>query len=75
MQHVDLTKQVSVESIQSQINNMLVNELLTAEQAQVIDARLIVQFFTSELGKRLCAAKEVNREVPFTISSLQKRYT
>ncbi|MED1470250.1 helicase-exonuclease AddAB subunit AddA [Bacillus salipaludis] len=68
MQHVDLTKPVSVESIQAQINIMVVNELLTVEQAQVIDARLIVQFFTSELGKRLCAAKEINREVPFTIS-------
>jgi ATP-dependent helicase/nuclease subunit A len=68
MQHVDLTKPVSVESIQTQINNMVVFELLTAEQAMVIDAQLIVQFFTTELGNRLCAAKVINREVPFTLS-------
>ncbi|MED3562125.1 PD-(D/E)XK nuclease family protein, partial [Bacillus xiapuensis] len=67
MQHVDVTKPISVESIHVQVENMVVNELLTAEQAQVIDAQLIAQFFTTELGKRLCAAKEINREIPFTI--------
>jgi ATP-dependent helicase/nuclease subunit A len=47
---------------------MVNNELLTKEQSGIIDSQLIVQFFQSPLGKRLSQAKEVNREVPFTLS-------
>ncbi|WP_066068431.1 helicase-exonuclease AddAB subunit AddA [Neobacillus soli] len=68
MQHVDLTKAVSEESIAEQLISMVNNELLTHEQADVIDRRLIVQFFQSELGKRYFNAKVINREIPFTLS-------
>ncbi|MBV7508565.1 helicase-exonuclease AddAB subunit AddA [Bacillus sp. sid0103] len=68
MQHVDLTKAVSQESLQEQITWMVNNELLTHEQASIIDKRLIVQFFHSDLGLRYFNAKTINREVPFTLS-------
>ncbi len=68
MQHVDLTKSVSQESLQEQLTRMINNELLTPEQAEVIDKNLIVQFFHSELGIRYFNAKTINREVSFTLS-------
>lgn len=68
MQHVDLTKQVSLDSLQAQLNWMVNNELLTPEQAEVIDKKLIVEFFQSELGNRYFHARLINREVPFTLS-------
>ncbi|MEH7128479.1 helicase-exonuclease AddAB subunit AddA [Neobacillus drentensis] len=68
MQHVDLTKSVSQDSLQEQVTWMLTNELLTPEQAEIIDTHLIVQFFQSELGNRYFNAKSINREVPFTLS-------
>jgi ATP-dependent helicase/nuclease subunit A len=68
MQHVDLTKIVSEASIKDQLTWMVNNELLTPEQAEVIDSSLIVQFFQSDLGKRYFYAKAVHREVPFTLS-------
>ena len=68
MQHVDLTNPVSKESIHEQLKWMVHNELLTPEQAEVIDSQLIVQFFNSELGQRYFNAKAIYREIPFTLS-------
>ncbi|MEH7375349.1 helicase-exonuclease AddAB subunit AddA [Neobacillus drentensis] len=68
MQHVDLTNSVSQESLQEQLTWMVNNELLTPDQAEVIDKNLIVQFFHSDLGIRYFNAKAINREVPFTLS-------
>ncbi|PGV46023.1 helicase-exonuclease AddAB subunit AddA [Bacillus sp. AFS037270] len=68
MQHVDLTKEVNQKTIVDQLNWMVTNELLTPEQSEVIDDKLIAQFFTSPLGQRFYKAKTVHREVPFTVS-------
>ncbi|MBT2653814.1 helicase-exonuclease AddAB subunit AddA [Bacillus sp. ISL-18] len=68
MQHVDLKKEVNEKAIAEQLNWMVNNELLTPEQSEVIDAKLIAQFFTSPLGQRFFKAKAVHREVPFTVS-------
>ncbi|NHC18745.1 helicase-exonuclease AddAB subunit AddA [Bacillus sp. MM2020_4] len=68
MQHVDLTIPVSEESIGKQVNWMVHNELLTAEQAAIIDCQLIVQFFNTNLGQRYVHAKAIHREIPFTLS-------
>ncbi len=68
MQHVDLTKAVTEEAIKEQLKWMVNNELLTSEQAGVIDGKLIVQFFNSDLGQRFFRAKAIHREIPFTLS-------
>ena len=68
MQHIDLTKSVSQESIEEQLTWMINKELLTPEQAEVIDKNLMVQFFESDLGIRYFKAKTISREVPFTLS-------
>ncbi|MGG3471127.1 helicase-exonuclease AddAB subunit AddA [Neobacillus pocheonensis] len=68
MQHVDLSEQVTIESIQKQLTTMVHNELLTVEQAEIIDLGLIVQFFQTELGQKYFHAKAIFREIPFTLS-------
>jgi ATP-dependent helicase/nuclease subunit A len=68
MQHVDLTKKISVGTIEEQVESMVINELLTSEQAEIIDSKLIVQFFRTEIGKRYFQADKINREIPFTLS-------
>ncbi|MDQ0198133.1 helicase-exonuclease AddAB subunit AddA [Neobacillus ginsengisoli] len=68
MQHVDLINPVTVEAIEAQLQGMVNNELLTPEQAAVIDPKMIVQFFRTELGKRYTKANIINREIPFTLS-------
>jgi ATP-dependent helicase/nuclease subunit A len=68
MQHVDVSKTVSEQSIGELLNWLINNELLTTDQAEVIDINLIVQFFNSELGQRYFHAKAIHREIPFTLS-------
>ncbi|WP_462408935.1 helicase-exonuclease AddAB subunit AddA [Neobacillus sp. Marseille-QA0830] len=68
MQHVDLTQPVTEKSVSDQVHWMVANELLTDEQAGIINIPLIVQFFETELGKKFFKAKAVHREVPFTLS-------
>ncbi|MBY0121077.1 helicase-exonuclease AddAB subunit AddA [Bacillus sp. S/N-304-OC-R1] len=68
MQHIDLNQQITVDSIADKMNEMVQNELLTNEQREAIDPDLIEQFFHSDLGKRMVRAKEVKREIPFSIS-------
>lgn len=68
MQHVDLTNQLSEDRLLEQLKWMVDHELLTAEQAEVIDTTLILKFFQSELGRRMTNAQMVNREIPFTLS-------
>ncbi|MDP4085057.1 MAG: helicase-exonuclease AddAB subunit AddA [Bacillota bacterium] len=67
MQNVDFSKKITVEEINNQLIWMVEKELLTTEQAQVIDSLNIVQFFESPLGKRITNAKTLHREVPFTL--------
>jgi ATP-dependent helicase/nuclease subunit A len=68
MQHVDLTKPISAEMINEQLRWMTAQELLTQEQAQVINPELIAHFFASPVGKRMIQARRVQREVPFTLT-------
>ena len=67
MQHVDLKKPITFEVLQEQIAGMVNKELLTFEQAEEIAIEKVISFFDSDLGKRVLAAKSVEREVPFTM--------
>ncbi|MDZ5470263.1 helicase-exonuclease AddAB subunit AddA [Bacillus sp. 31A1R] len=69
MQHVDFTKPVTTEVIQSQLEDMVTRELLTTEQQAAIDINQVVQFFESELGARMIrAASSIKKEVPFSLA-------
>lgn len=75
MQHVDFSKSVTFEIINSQLDDMVVRELLTEEQKQVVDVEQVVQFFRSELGVRMLNASTLKREVPFSAAfSAQAAY-
>ncbi len=50
-----------------QLMAMVDEEILTGIEADVIDAGRIVAFFLSDIGARLLASKEVQREIPFTL--------
>ncbi len=65
MQHLDFSDSLDIESIDAQIEKMIFSELLTDEEAKVIDREKILLFFSSEIGKRMLKADYVFREVPF----------
>lgn len=68
MQHIDFNQPVTVHMIAEKMDEMVHKELLTIEQREVIDPYLIEQFFHTDLGKRMVQAKEIKREIPFSIS-------
>lgn len=65
MQHLDLTRVEDVEMIQLQVQNMILLELLTEDEAQVVDIELVYLFFQSNTGQRILKAPRVWREIPF----------
>ncbi|MCM3165296.1 helicase-exonuclease AddAB subunit AddA [Peribacillus frigoritolerans] len=68
MQHIDLSKEITIQSIQQLIIDLIQRELLTEEQKEAVDPETIVEFFDSEIGQRMQRAKSIRREVPFTMS-------
>ncbi|PLS18793.1 helicase-exonuclease AddAB subunit AddA [Bacillus sp. M6-12] len=68
MQHLDLRSPVTEEAINELIKDLIKRELLTEEQAGVVNAEVISGFFDSDLGRRLQNARKIKREVPFTMA-------
>lgn len=68
MQHIGLNEPINKESILEQIQRMVHHELLTQEQADVINIDSILGFFESEIAQRMLVAEQVRREVPFSVA-------
>ncbi|KMJ57874.1 ATP-dependent helicase [Bacillus sp. LL01] len=69
MQNIDLSAEtVDRDYVQRQVLDMVQKELITAEQANVIDFEAIVTFFSTPVGKRMLQSVHVHREVPFSFA-------
>ncbi|MEH7383675.1 helicase-exonuclease AddAB subunit AddA [Bacillus sp. JJ1533] len=68
MQHVELSEPINEELLREQIQKMVHHELLTIEQADVIDIQSILGFFKSGIAQRMLAAESVRREIPFSVA-------
>jgi ATP-dependent helicase/nuclease subunit A len=66
MQHVPFDVEPSVGIIQETIAKLILNNILTAPQGEVIDPQRIVDFLLSPVGGLLRQAQWVRREVPFS---------
>ncbi|AXH98494.1 helicase-exonuclease AddAB subunit AddA [Sporosarcina sp. PTS2304] len=66
MQHLDLKHPLTIEQAKEFIKQLVARELLTKEEADVVDVELIVKFYATHLGQRMQQADEVLREMPFT---------
>ena len=56
-----------MDSTEKQIDMMVVRELLTEEEAEIVDISKIKTFFNSQLGNRILKSPKVYREVDFNI--------
>jgi ATP-dependent helicase/nuclease subunit A len=68
IQHLELNENLNEENIKNQVMSMYLREIITEEQLNSIDIKKVAAFFDGNLGRRVLKAKEVKREVPFTIS-------
>ncbi len=70
IQHLDLQalkNNSSIEAITEQVNHMVSKDLLTRNQVESLNLSLIVNFFNSDLGKRMLSSSSISREIPFNI--------
>lgn len=68
MQHVDLTGPVTEEKLRDTVHRLVVNEIMTEEEADAVVMEPILRFFESSLGRRMLDADSVQREVPFSLA-------
>lgn len=67
MEHMDLTKEYTLEEILKEIENLKNKNLLTNEEAEVINQQKILKFVNSDLGQRLRKADEIYKEESFAM--------
>ena len=67
LQHIDFQKCGNAEGIIAELERLTEKKLLTEEQAAVIDSKKILNFFESEIGRRMLKSNKVNREFKFSL--------
>nr|WP_201261883.1 helicase-exonuclease AddAB subunit AddA [Metasolibacillus fluoroglycofenilyticus] len=68
MQHVPQQGFVSLDAANEFVASLVERELLTKDEAALINMEKVLAFFNSPVGTRFKNAKKLLREVPFTIS-------
>lgn len=66
MQHLPLAGEMSEGIVRQTLERMVSRELLAPEHREAVDPETIVAFFRQPIGRRLLAADQVHREVPFS---------
>lgn len=65
MQHLDLGTEPNVSSLRLELERLVARGLVSEEQFTAVDLNEIVDFLTSDLGRRVAQARRVWREQPF----------
>ena len=65
LQTLDLHASLDARNIKQQMDQMVGKEMLTKEEANAVHIQSIENFFCHPIGKSLCTAKKVYRELPF----------
>lgn len=69
MQHIDVSggaKSLTIKGINGQLEKMVENGIILAEQKPAVFIKRIQEFFKSDIGKRFMKARNVWRELPFS---------
>lgn len=67
MQHIGLTQNLNIEFIENAMDKMVIDYIITEEERKSVSAGKIINFFNSNLGKRMLSSEKVYREFPFLI--------
>ncbi len=67
MQHIRFAHCGSEAEIRNEIARLIQEQIMTSEEAEMVDIPHICEFFATEYGKKLCAASNVLREFKFSI--------
>ncbi len=67
MQHLNISAKLNIDEITNQVNKMVDDKLLSSEEASVVNIKQILDFFESDIGKRMLKSETIKREIPFVI--------
>ncbi|WP_425059518.1 ATP-dependent helicase/nuclease subunit A [Sporomusa carbonis] len=67
MQHINLAGELTEAAVAEQVRVLEERQLLLPGQASEVDAGSVTAFFASSIGQRLVKAREVWRELPFSL--------
>ncbi len=68
MQHIDLTGEITVDTLQRTVEMLVDKQFITQEQAEAVKITDVVNFFATDIGKRLLRADDIQREIPFSLA-------
>lgn len=68
MQHLPFTKRLDEAEIKAYIDTFVDREILTTEEAQVVDRKTIEKFYQTDIAQMIINAPHIYREVPFSLS-------
>jgi len=68
MQHIPFTKMMDKDEIREFIDSLVIQEILTDPEAEVVDVGMIHEFLTSTMAAYMREAKVMYREVPFSLT-------
>ncbi|MCZ2257249.1 helicase-exonuclease AddAB subunit AddA [Sporosarcina sp. G11-34] len=66
MQHIDIKVAQNAADVEELLVTLVDRQLLTAEEAKAVNVNAVVQFYDTDIAKRLMASEKVFRELPFT---------
>lgn len=68
MQHLPLHEVMGRTEVAEQLESLVEKEVITKEEADIIDISAIEQFFTSEMAQQMIEKPILSREVPFSLT-------
>jgi ATP-dependent helicase/nuclease subunit A len=68
LQHMNLKKSYQRQELEELLSQLVQKEILTEEQARVIEPAGILTFLNSDLGERLRQAERIYQELPFSFT-------
>ena len=74
MEHLDFACDGTEAAVRAQIDALRERRLLTPEQAQAADARVIARFLCSDIAARIRRSKQVEREYRFSLLTAANAY-
>jgi ATP-dependent helicase/nuclease subunit A len=67
LQYIDLQKCDSIGALTAQVEDLVSKEIISSDQAELIDCKSLWGFFSSHIGMKLRSATNVLREFKFSI--------
>lgn len=68
MQHIPFTRKLSEDEIKGFVEELVMKEVLTKEEALSIDIQAVKAFFDTPIGEMILQSQRIEREIPFSLS-------